>query len=161
AAALAAGCSGRRRTAPSGNSITILNAYDETVLGPNMNEPAQFMMFLPLASRNSKGEMEGRLAEHWEHSSDYRTWTVRLRDGIRWHDGVPVTAQDIKFNLELRSRPDVWWFTPESFSIRVLDDLTYTITHQHGGLSGSPLDDWDVYYPKHIIEKFNPKEFYS
>src|SRR5262245_26470871 len=80
---------------------------DETVLGPEMNEPAQFLMFLPLVAWDRRGELEGRLAEHWEHSPDYRTWIIRLRNSVRWHDGVPVTAHDIKFNLDLRSHPDV------------------------------------------------------
>src|SRR5262249_49553450 len=109
---------------------------------------------------NTTGELEGRLAESWEHSRDYRTWTIRLRDGIRWHDGVPVTAHDIKFNLELRSHPDVMWFVPDSFHVKVIDDLTYTITYRKNEPYKSALDDWTVYYPKHCIEKLNPKEFY-
>ena len=31
------------------------------------------------------------------------TW--RLRDGVRWHDGVPVTARDIKWSLERAADP--------------------------------------------------------
>jgi peptide/nickel transport system substrate-binding protein len=160
-AAAAAGCSAKRRIVPAGNLLTVLYPHDETVLGPEMNEPAQFLMFLPLVAWNTRGELEGRLAEHWEHSPDYRTWTIRLRDGIRWHDGVPVTAHDIKFNLDLRSHPDVLWFEPDSYAVRVIDDLTYSITYQRDGLPGSARDDWTVYYPKHIIEKFDPKGFYG
>jgi len=104
AAAGAAGCT-RRRSEAATDSITILYPYDDTVLGPAMDEPAQFLMFLPLVAWNSRGELEGRLAEAWEHSPDYRTWTIRLREGIRWHDGVPVTAYDIKFNLEAAFDP--------------------------------------------------------
>ncbi|GHV87240.1 hypothetical protein AGMMS50255_5360 [Spirochaetia bacterium] len=33
-------------------------------------------------------------------SSDYKTWTLTVVDGLRWHDGVPVTAGDIKFTIE-------------------------------------------------------------
>src|SRR5262245_44419051 len=116
AAVGATGCGKRRRDAGAPNSITVLYQHDDTVLGPEMDEPAQFLMFLPLVAWNTRGELEGRLAESWEHSPDYRTWTVRLRDGIRWHDGVPVTAHDIKYNLDLRSKPDIWQFAPDSFS---------------------------------------------
>src|SRR5215813_12377767 len=103
AAALAAGCRRGMHTEQQGNSVTILYPFDETLLGPVINEPAQFLVFLPLVAWNTRGELEGRLAEHWEHSRDYRTWTVRLRNGIRWHDGVPVTAHDVKFSLDLWS----------------------------------------------------------
>src|SRR5262245_61879767 len=161
----AAGCVSRRRQARTASSITVLYPYDETVLGPEISEPAQFLMFLPLVAWNARGELEGRLAEHWEHSRDYRSWTVHLRDGIYWHDGVPVTADDIKFNLDLRSRPDVLWFEPGSFDVRVLDRLTFTIRHNRIGWnawsSGFMADDWTVYYPKHRLEHLDPKHFYS
>lgn len=158
-AANAAGCGRRHGRGTAPNSITVLYPYDETVLGPQIDEPAQFLMFLPLVAWNTRGAMEGRLAESWEHSLDYRTWTIRLREGVRWHDGVPVTAHDIKFNLDLRSTPEVRWFTPDSFRVKVIDDLTCTITYEKNE-SYAPLDDWTVYYPKHRIEKLDPKEFY-
>jgi peptide/nickel transport system substrate-binding protein len=160
AAAGVAGCGRNRRHGQAADSITVLYQYDETVLGPNMDEPAQFLMFLPLVAWNTRGELEGRLAESWKHSPDYRTWTIRLRDGIRWHDGVPVTAHDIKFNLDLRSTPDVAWFTPDSFDVKVIDDLKYTITYRKNESTAGVLDDWTVYYPRHCIEKLDPREFY-
>ncbi len=61
---------------------------------------------------NETGEWEGRLAERWEHSPDYREWTYYLRPGVRWHDGVPVTAHDVKFSLELLTHPDILEISP-------------------------------------------------
>jgi len=153
AVASATGCGPRRRT-PASDSVTILYPEDDAVLGPGDDVGAQSLMFLPLVSYNVRGEAVGRLAESWRHSPDYRTWTIRLRDGIRWHDGVPVTAHDIKFTLDLLAHPDVLWYPANSFSVQIVDDLTYTIT----GLAAG-LDDWRVYYPKHILEKLDPKAF--
>ena len=160
ATAAAAGC-GRQRRAPDADSITILYIDDETALGPNQDDPAQFLMFLPLAVYNSRGEVEGRLAEHWQHSPDYRTWTIRLRDGIHWHDGTPVTAHDVKFTIDLKCHPDVLWWLPDSFEVRVIDDLTYTITRRENGFKETIWDDDSAYYPKHLLQHLNPKEFYS
>ena len=40
----------------------------------------------------------------WELSSDGRTWTFYVREGIKFHDGTELTAEDVKFTLErLRS----------------------------------------------------------
>ena len=39
---------------------------------------------------------EPALAESWEISDDGMTWTFHLRDGIKWTDGQPVTAQQFK-----------------------------------------------------------------
>jgi len=40
------------------------------------------------------------LAEEWEMSPDGLTWTFRLRDDARWHDGQPLTAEDVVFTFD-------------------------------------------------------------
>ena len=40
-------------------------------------------------------EMQPQVARAWEFSEDRRTITFELRDGVRWHDGRPVTAYDV------------------------------------------------------------------
>ena len=41
------------------------------------------------------------LAESWEPNADFSEWTVKVRDGVTWHDGTPFTAEDVKWWLEL------------------------------------------------------------
>jgi peptide/nickel transport system substrate-binding protein len=41
------------------------------------------------------------LAESWSTSSDGLTWTIKLRDGVKWHDGEPFTADDVKYSIEV------------------------------------------------------------
>ncbi len=45
------------------------------------------------------------LAEYWEISEDGRRFTFYLRHGVRFHDGVEVTAEDVKYSLERLVRP--------------------------------------------------------
>lgn len=40
------------------------------------------------------------IAESWEHSDDYKVWTFHLRSGVNFHNGAPVTAEDVKFSLD-------------------------------------------------------------
>ncbi len=40
------------------------------------------------------------LATEYSLSPDGRTWTFKLREDARWHDGAPVTADDLKFSLD-------------------------------------------------------------
>lgn len=40
------------------------------------------------------------LAESWEHSDDGLTWTFRLRPGVMFHDGAPLTSEAVKVSLE-------------------------------------------------------------
>lgn len=44
-------------------------------------------------------KLEPALAERWEISSDYKTYTIYLRKGVLWHDGKPVTAEDVYFSF--------------------------------------------------------------
>jgi peptide/nickel transport system substrate-binding protein len=53
-----------------------------------------------LAVDPATGALQPGLAEGWEFSADSRTMTFRLRSGPRWHDGQPLTAQDVVFTLE-------------------------------------------------------------
>lgn len=39
-------------------------------------------------------------------SEDGLSWRIRLRDDVRWHDGEAFTAEDVKFTLELITKPD-------------------------------------------------------
>ncbi|MFN0073796.1 MAG: ABC transporter substrate-binding protein [Chloroflexota bacterium] len=41
------------------------------------------------------------LAESWTNNPDFTEFTFKLRDGVVWHDGTPLTTEDIKFWLDL------------------------------------------------------------
>jgi peptide/nickel transport system substrate-binding protein len=103
------------------------------------------------------------LAERWEHSPDYREWIVHLRRNIRWHDGAPVTAHDIKFTIDLWKHPDVLYYAGAPYeSVTVLDNHTVRLVYNGPGAHHSALlGGWDVFYPKHLLEDLDPKEFTS
>jgi peptide/nickel transport system substrate-binding protein len=48
-----------------------------------------------------------RVAESWVWSLDRKTIELRLREGVRWHDGAPVTADDVVFTVEKAREPAV------------------------------------------------------
>ena len=156
-------CGRSRAGQPRDKSVvTVLYPGDGAEdLAPAGDMPAKFLVFMPLVVENSRGELEGRLAEKWEHSPDYRTWTIRLRDGIKWHDGVPVTAHDMKFTLDLLQHPDTLWYAPGSYTISVLDDRTYAITYQHPDSDESSLDGYVACWPKHLLEALDRKQIYT
>ena len=49
------------------------------------------------------------LASSYEWSPDRRTITFHLREDAVWSDGVPVTADDVRFTWQAHSHPDVAW----------------------------------------------------
>ena len=147
-------------------TLTVLYPGDERVLGAEGRayyRPAQFLVFEPLLTWNADGELEPRLARSWQHSADYRTWTVRLRTDVRWHDSVPVTAHDVKFTFDLLSHPDVLMEQPGAFSLSVLDDSTFTVTHELKG-TYSIVNEAVVFnaiYPGHLLQDLDPKDFWD
>lgn len=151
------------KPAPTESSRLIIDASggDERCFTPWFDGLCKHLLFGALAKPSAEGKLEGRLARSWEHSPDYRTWTIHLRSDVRWHDGVPFTAHDVEFTYDLLMHPDVQASSGYGVeSITVLDDSTYTITHTR-------LPEWDRYwypgvwmtfYPKHLLEHLDPAD---
>jgi peptide/nickel transport system substrate-binding protein len=53
-----------------------------------------YMVWDTLVGVDSRGEPRPQMLESWEVSGDGLTWTFKLRPGLEWHDGTPVTAED-------------------------------------------------------------------
>ncbi len=158
-AGIAAGCTDTQDR-DSAISITVLYDADERVFGPFWSMNAWFMMFLPLVQYDETGAIGPRLAKSWDHSDDLRRWTFHLRSDVKWHDGVPTTAHDVKFTLELQALPEVLyddaWHDVDS--IVVADDTTLTF---HYSQPKNALNSWMVYWPKHLLEHLDPEQFWE
>ncbi len=60
------------------------------------------IMFEPLmVFNNMTGKTDFRLAESFAYSDDLKTITVKLREGLKWSDGEPLTADDVAFSFLL------------------------------------------------------------
>ncbi len=74
------------------------------------------------------GEYVPWLAESYEYSDDFMAITVKLRDGVKWSDGEPFTADDIVFTYEmLRNNPAMTWANEANkavANVEKIDDLT-------------------------------------
>ena len=53
-----------------------------------------YMIYDVLFARDANGDIKPQMAEKVDVSADKLTWTITLRDGLEWHDGQPVTAED-------------------------------------------------------------------
>ena len=152
-------CAGppERAATTRGNTITIV--CDPALCGGPFGD-TRSLLFLSLTTGDvlEGGEPKPLLAERWEHSADYREWTIHLRSGVRWHDGRPVTARDIEFTLRLWAHPDV--LRPQAGALEsatALDDSTVRIRYSKP--SRAPLASGTVYYPRHILEGLEPRTF--
>ena len=68
------------------------------------------------------------LAESYTVSDDNLTYTFKLREGILWNDGMPFTAEDVKFSFDYYAlHPYGWVNTQKVKEARVVDELTVEI----------------------------------
>ena len=55
------------------------------------------------------GKLVPGLAQSWNVSSDGLTYTFKLRDGLKWSDGEPITSEDVAFTMKIFSEQSVYW----------------------------------------------------
>ena len=59
------------------------------------------LIFSGLVRFDSRGNPQPDLAENWGFSADGTLYNVTLREGLKWHDGQPLTADDVIFTMDL------------------------------------------------------------
>ncbi len=87
-------------------------------------------LYEPLIWINPDGSFEPALAESYEVSDDGLVWTFKLRDGVTFHDGEPLTAdavvKSIQRTIDLGTGASwIWWMVD---TIEALDDMTLQVT---------------------------------
>src|SRR3954451_12339237 len=71
-----------------------LQVLDPIITTSNVTRAFAYLVFDTLISMDSEGRYHPQMLAGWEASEDRLTWTFRLRPGLEWHDGAPVTAED-------------------------------------------------------------------
>lgn len=123
-----------------GGEITVGIAQDlDDSLDPHQTVAAGtrevlFNIFEGLVKPNSDGEMIPAVAEKYELSEDGTTYTFTLRDGVKFHNGQTVTAEDVVYSInrcaavpEGQEKPLVAAFSAVK-SVEALDEKTVAVT---------------------------------
>jgi len=78
------------------------------------------------------GEFVGDAAESWDLSDDNLTWTFKLKDGVKFHDGTAVDANAVKFSIDRIIDPEtksgMRRFYDAVKSVDVVDPLTVKVS---------------------------------
>lgn len=95
------------------------------------HDDAVAIIFSGLTRYNEKNEVIPDLAKSWEVSPDQLIYTFKLRNDVKWHDGKPFTAEDVKFTIEQSLNPKNNSKIKERFEevqeIQVVDPYTVKI----------------------------------
>ncbi|MDX6563782.1 MAG: peptide/nickel transport system substrate-binding protein [Gaiellales bacterium] len=57
-------------------------------------------VFSKLADFDAKGKVYPQLAASFEPNKSATSWTIKLKQGVTWHDGSPLTADDVVYSLQ-------------------------------------------------------------
>src|SRR5918997_3157328 len=104
AACALAGCRGGGGGQQRTQFVTVLDS-DVVTLDPldgldAASERLRQLMFNSLMRKNEKFEYVGDLAAENQASEDGKTYTFKLRQGVTFHDGRPLTSADAKYTLD-------------------------------------------------------------
>ncbi|BDI34345.1 peptide ABC transporter substrate-binding protein [Capsulimonas corticalis] len=105
--AVFAGCGHKdgAEKAPSDNIFHIAMTASPTTFDPIMVEDGTTIDMLQQVSEGlvqwtPENKVTGALAKSWDVSKDGRTYTFHLRDGVKFQDGNPMTAQDVYYSFK-------------------------------------------------------------
>ncbi|MEY8829586.1 ABC transporter substrate-binding protein [Sedimentitalea sp. XS_ASV28] len=130
------------------------------MIGLIQNGPTQMVagdIYESLLRYDFNFEPQGQLAESWTISDDGKTYTFKLRDGVKFHDGTPFTSADVKFSMdvflrEAHSRTRTYMEHVES--VETPDPLTvvFNLKQPFGPFLGIFEPGTAPMIPKHIYE---------
>ena len=121
------------------DSVSLAMALEPPGLDPTAGaasaiaEIVQYNIFETLTKINSDGSVTPLLAESWEVSPDLKTYTFKIRKGVKFQNGEPLTAQTVKFSFdraagEKSTNKDKRTFA--AMGVQVVDDYTVVILNK-------------------------------
>ena len=170
---------------PTGGDIMVLKPYEQvgqyggilrtvTTCQACANDPYFFKKASIFRLNTVASEVLPNIAKGYEFADDYKTLTVMLKEGMRWSDGAPITADDPLFTWEdivldetlNPNTPSFWAPAGVPAKMTKLDDysaqLTFTVPYElmliglahHEGSQ----KEWSsgFYNPKHYLQKWHP-----
>ncbi len=109
-----------------------------------------YMIYDTLFATDAKGEIRPQMVERYDVSADKLTYTMTLRDGLTWHDGKPVTAEDCVASIKRWGARDSFGQKLMTFvkDLVVVDARTFRIVlSEPTGLVLPALGKPSVYVP--------------
>ena len=105
------------------------------------------------------------LAHGFEVADDHQSFTVRLREGMRWSDGKLLTAKDFTFRfhdmVKNEHLSESFYFESIISDVIALDDYTVVFELERPypslllELTGWPSTYWNLYSPRHYLQKWH------
>lgn len=136
------------------NELATTSALGDQIIG--------HVLFQNLLVYDENLDYAAALADSFWVADDGLSATFRIRDSVRWHDGVPVTADDVIWSFEMSKLDEVAY--PERQALQYVERAERvddrTVRFHFTGVHAEPLADF-MYWtpmPKHLLEDVPPTE---
>ena len=119
-------------------------------------------VFSQIITVDKDGKIHGDLAESWSMAPDGMTYTFNIRKGVKWHDGRPLTADDVRWALTeitMKYNPNASTSFGAVASVEAPDDTTLVFHMKRpfpAFMPWSLINQW--IYPRHIYEGSDPRQ---
>ena len=151
---------------PAGDSPASMSIHEESTIaaeGPMMAVFNNLVMFDQHNPQNRLETIVPDLADEWSWSEDGTTLTLKLRQGVKWHDGKPFTAKDVKCTWDLlqgkgadklRINPRKSWYQNlVDVSIDGDFEASFHLKRPQPALFGLLASGWSPVYPCHVTPR--------
>lgn len=150
------GCS-KQEGITSKEKVLVYGSGDYSSINPALYEHGEInsLIFNGLTAHDKNNNVVPSLAKSWEFDKATSTYTFKLRDDVKWHDGEVFSADDVKFTLETIANPDNASEIASNYEditkIEVVDKTTIKITLKAPNVA--MLDYLTIgILPKHLLE---------
>lgn len=170
---LVGGCAGRKTESPGatgageyGGTLVIAINTDPGTLNPlteSSDVPQAICnnIFNKLVEFDKDFNIKPDLAKSWEIQDEGRTYVFHLAEGVKWHDGKPLTSADVKFSLETAKEVGATKSRLQDIeAIETPDDKTVVLRLKKPSGTLLPILAWGCtqIIPKHLYEGTNISE---
>jgi len=125
---------------PNRTPVTVIQGSDPASLDPVRDttlvaDNVYENVYDTLASLDTAGKLQPRLATEWTPNANATEWTIKLRQGVKFHDGEPWNAQAAKFSIDRIKNPDTKAASVSQMdaiaTATVVDDYTLKLTTKY------------------------------
>jgi peptide/nickel transport system substrate-binding protein len=141
-------------------SMSILEESTRAALQPMMGVFNNLVMYKQDVAQTSLQSVIPDLATSWSWNEEGTELTFLLRPGVKWHDGKPFTAKDVKCTWDLltgraseklRINPRKSWYTNlEEVTTKGDYDVTFHLKRPQPSLIALVASGWSPIYPCHV-----------
>lgn len=139
-----------------------VNNLEHTATNPGLYWHQEIVFDRLLNADASLAPTTGSLAESYEVSEDGKTITFTVRDGVKWHDGVDFTAEDVKWTFEYYATVPganaVMTEVVKDAAISVDGNKVIFAFNNAQPNALTVLAQWSI-LPKHCLENVAPENF--